>query len=436
MANVNPFRALHYNPKMIKDISEVIVPPYDVIAKGDEQKYFSRSPYNFAHLILPRKEDDDYSHAAELLKKWRDVGVFTRDPVPSYFLYEQTFTVDKKTYHRKTLMATVQLTPFSEGIVRPHENTHGKHKKDRLQILTTTGCNFSHVFGMVKDPEGYLETCYERWRYHAPFLKGTDDSGVVHTLWREDGSKEAGLTAFFKDKSIYIVDGHHRYESALMYARQADALGNASDPAAHMLFAIANVYDPSLVVFPTHRKVNQFDPTTLKRGSVEAHYDLETTTVDAMRSFVKKPHREPKFGLFAWGELFFCTPKRWHSAGKTLGQAVSRLSVTWSDDKFLKDFCKIEEQERSSKITYEKSLDVLWEGKSSHDLMIFHAPPAIEDITAVADESGYMPQKSTYFYPKLAAGLTLREVKTPSPAVVKEKSEPTVVAEQEEDTAS
>jgi uncharacterized protein (DUF1015 family) len=124
--------------------------------------------------------------------------------------------------------------------------------------------------------------------------------------------------------------------------------------------------------------------------------------------FVKTTQDEPKFGLKAWGEYYFCTPKDWQSAKNKLGAGVAQLSVTWSDEFILRDLAGIQPDERSQKITYEKHAPLIVDRAMPSDIAIFHAAPPIEAITRVADESGFMPQKSTYFYPKLFAGLTLR----------------------------
>jgi len=410
MSLVAPFRALHYQPNTIGNLSDLITPPYDVISPEEASRFRSRSPYNFAHIILPQKPDEDYTKQAAVLQHWKKTGILSSDPVPSYYLYQQTFTVDGISHQRRTLMASVQLHDFKDGIIRPHENTHGKHKADRLQLLRQSRTNLSHIFAMVKDAEGALQSAFERWMFHPPYLKAVSGDGIEHVLWREEGTKAEALTNFFENKPLYIVDGHHRYESSVMYAREQNALGDPSHPASRGLFAIANVFDPALVVFPTHRLVKSVPWKEVTRERVEKAFSLSALDYDELKSFLKSPHELPRFGLFAWGQLFLATPRDWKSAERSAGKSVAKLSVYWSDEGILKNMCGIEEQERSTKITYDKSPDSLWEKRTPTDLIVFHAPPAIVAITDVADESKYMPQKSTYFYPKLWAGLTMREL--------------------------
>lgn len=410
MARVSPFKGWHYNPQKLTNLSDLITPPYDVIPKGAEPGYYARSPYNFAHLDLAKKPDDDYAAAAGLLSKWKETKVVSQDPYPSYYLYRQIFTAGGKQHTRDTLMCLVQLHEFSDAVIRPHENTHGKYKADRLQIQRATKHNLSHIFGMVRDEDGSLSSSYEQWAMETPFCKATSrEDNVQHFVWRREASKAPEIAKFFETQPIYIVDGHHRYESSLQYARETGALGNPEKPGAHMLFAIANSCDPGLVVFPTHRFVTGVEkPIAL--ADVAAKFELTPMTVEALGDFVNTPKDTPQFGLFLQGQLFRCAPKSWQSAAGELGNSVAKLSVAWSDYKLLREFCGINDENRTKRIQYERDWQPLWEKRHEASAIVFHAPPYIEDVTAVADEKKFMPQKSTFFYPKLAAGLVFREL--------------------------
>lgn len=410
MANIFPYKALYYDNETFKDLSSLVIPPYDNIPAGDEKKYLARSPYNFAHVLLPHAADEDYSHAAELINKWKDQHILKETSAPCYYLYQQSFEAYGQKHVRHTLMCSVELQPFSEAIVRPHENTFGQFKADRLQILRKTQCNLSHIFGMVNDDEGFLENLFEKWMFNAPFLKGKTDDGTEHMLWKVEGAKYPEVAEFFKDKPIYIVDGHHRYESALMYAKESGAYGDSKKPASQMIFAIANTYDPGLIVFPTHRAIKKDAPLGINWGLVEDQYQTLSLTSEQLFKFVEKPQQTPQFAVFYKNQLHLLIPKNWQDAETTLGKSVARLSVTWSDFKFAHDFCGVNDTNRSQKISYQKDAKSLWENRDNFELIIFHAPPAVTDVTQVADEKRFMPQKSTYFFPKLAAGFTMRRL--------------------------
>ena len=410
MAVVSPFKAFHYSTQSITNLSDVITPPYDVIPAGKDKMYWDRSPYNFAHVDLPHSVSEDYSRAATTLKKWREHSIIVSDPRPAYYLYRQAFTIEHETHVRDTLMCAVLLSDFSEGIVRPHENTFGKYKADRLQLMRATQCQLSHIFGMVKDPQGFLETVYEKWEYQNPLLRAHSDEGVEHTVWRIDAAKAPEIAGFFEGKAIYIVDGHHRYESSLQYAREQMAVGQKDNPSAYMMFAIANSYDPGLVVFPTHRVINGVGAGKTKRESLEDVFKLAPYTYEDLKAFVSRPDPTPQFGLYLNGQLFLCTPRNWKSEESHMGKSVAKLAVAWSDHKLLEDYFGVDDSNRKEHIAYERDFESTWAQREKSDAIIFHAPPAIDDIINVADEEKFMPQKSTYFYPKLAAGLIMRDL--------------------------
>ena len=410
MAKVSPYKALHYNNETFKDLTPLVIPPYDNIPAGDEQKYLSRSPYNFAHVLLPHSVDEDYSQANELLKTWQSQQILKETASPCYYLYQQTFEAYGKKHVRHTLMCAVELQPFSEAIIRPHENTYGQYKADRLQILRKTQCNLSHIFGMVNDEEGFLESLYEKWMYETPFLKGRTDDGTEHIVWKVEGAKYPQVSQFFADKPIYIVDGHHRYESALTYAKESGAYGDPQKPASQMLFAIANTFDPGLVVFPTHRAVKKGNCPNLDLGKIETKYQLLPLAPEALLRFVEKPQQTPQFAFYYRNQLFLVIPKNWQNEAEKIGKSVAKLSVFWSDHQFAREFCGIDDTNRSQKIAYDKDAKALWDKRDNYDLVIFHAPPAVSDVSHVADEKRFMPQKSTYFFPKLAAGFTMRRL--------------------------
>lgn len=411
MAKIFPFRGFHYNTEIIQNISEVITPPYDNIPEGDEAKYLSRSPYNFAHVDLPRVPGDDYTHASETLTKWNTHRILVGDRTPCFYWYRQTFTFDAHKHVRDALVCSVGLADFAEKVVRPHENTHGLPKKDRLQLLAKTGYNLSHIFAMVKDPEGFLSSLLEKWEFREPLLHGSTDDGAEHSVWKLEAEKVPELAAFFENQPLYIVDGHHRYESALAYAREVGALGNFQHPASKALFSISNAFDPGLIVLPTHRGVRSLGESKAKLQTLSTHYHLAPATEADLKAFTSKTGTTPTFILGFDNQLFSCTPHHWEDHEKTMGSALYKLPMHWSDRKLLTEELGVPEKDYASRIRYEKDPFKLWESRQSFDLLIFHARPKITDVTDVADESRFMPPKSTHFYPKLASGLVLRSVK-------------------------
>ncbi len=410
MAKIFPFRGFHYNTQTIKNLSEVITPPYDNIPAGDEKKFWNRSPYNFALVDLPLKEDDDYSAARATLTKWVEHKILVGDGAPGYYWYRQTFPFEGATLVRDALMCAVQLTDFAEAVVRPHENTHGRAKKDRLQSLRKTGFNLSHIFGMVKDADGFLSSLLEKWEFQEPLLQGTTDDGAQHAVWKLEADKVPQLAAFFANQPIYIVDGHHRYESALAYAREAGVYGSETHPSARTLFTICNAFEPGLIVLPTHRGVKSLGGTKSKLDSIGERFTLSRTNPEALKAFVAKPGNTPTFIVGYEDQLFTCTPKSWEREAASMGKALYKLPMHWSDRVLITGMFDVPEADFGQRIQYEKDAMKLWEERGKYDLMVFHARPRTTDVTDVADQKAFMPPKSTYFYPKLASGLVLRQL--------------------------
>lgn len=412
MPKIYPFAGIYYNPKMIGDLSDVVTPPYDNIPDNEKDGYLKRSPYNFCHVILPREEDPNYKHATELLARWRENKILLQDHGPHYYLYRQTFTVDGHTYSRSSLMCTVHLSEFGEGHVRPHENTHGHHKEDRLRILQSTHHNLSHVFAMVQDPEAYLATLYEKWSFETPLLRARTNDGVEQVVWHIEASRAGELQAFFADKPLYILDGHHRYSSAVVYAKEKNLLGDPKAPEARMLFSISNNADPALKVFPTHRKLKQFDAGKFPWNAFEKEFFTQPLPETELARFATTLPKGPEFALWIGGKLLRVQPRHPESWEAKYGKALSRQPVLWSDEKLLTGLLGLEAQERVHAIHYERDWKLAWKEKDPQGLTIFHAPPSVNSVAEVADEKGFMPQKSTYFFPKLAAGLILRDHRT------------------------
>ncbi len=410
MAKIFPFRGFHYNTKLIANLDDVITPPYDNIPAGDDVKLWNRSPYNFAHVDLPLKPEDDYTTASQTLTKWIEHKIMAADNSPGYYWYRQTFPHEGTRHVRDALMCAVQLHDFSENVVRPHENTHGKAKKDRLQSIRKTGFNLSHIFGMVKDPDGFLMSLIEKYEFQAPLLQGTTSEGAEHAVWKLEADKVRELPAFFADQPIYIVDGHHRYESALAYAREVGAYGNENHPAGRTLFTICNAFEPGLIVLPTHRGVKSVGALKSRLSEISTLFDLTPASPDTLKPFTAKPGTTPAFMVGFNDLLYTATPKNWEKQIDTMGQALYKLPMHWSDRKLISGMFEVPEHDYMDRIDYEKDALKLWENRGKYDLMVFHARPKTTDVTDVADAKGFMPPKSTYFYPKLASGLVLRQL--------------------------
>jgi uncharacterized protein (DUF1015 family) len=409
MPNVKPFKAFHFNTSVVKDIASVAIPPYDVIKQEEADKYLSKSPYNFAHILLPKQSQEDYSGASKTIQDWFSKNIFVEEKTPGFYLYQQTFEYEGVRHRRNTLMCTVEISEYSQKQILPHENTYGQFKEDRLQILRKTKCNLSHVFGMVKDSEGFLQSLYEKVSFETPLIKTKTDDGIEQIVWKISEEDIAPIENFFKDKSLYILDGHHRFESSRLYAKEQKAMGDHKRPESQMLFAVVNGFDPALLVLPTHRALKKIN-SDFKMTDLEPYFSVETCEIKALKNFVKQADKQNRMGLYYAGGYYLLTPKSGSFSKIDASSSLSKLAVVWSDDLVLAELFKIPQAEKTSWISYEKEAETVLKDIKKYTAVIFHAPTPVEQVMEVADEGKFMPQKSTFFYPKLTAGLIMRRL--------------------------
>jgi uncharacterized protein (DUF1015 family) len=256
MADVTPLRALHYDLAKVGSLQDVIAPPYDVIDPDQRAALLARSPYNVVAIDLPEAEHeagDPYERAADLLEQWRADGVIVRDEEPAIWALVQDFTGPDGTSHtRHGLFARVRVEEYGPGRIRPHERTHPGPREDRLRLTRATKANLSPIFSLYSDPEGAAWGAVQPATEQAPFGEATDEDGTTNRLWRiADPDAIATVQATLKDAELLIADGHHRYETARVYADEVGGEGEHR----YVLMCLVALEDPGLTVFPTHRLI-------------------------------------------------------------------------------------------------------------------------------------------------------------------------------------
>src|SRR5690349_10054206 len=247
MADVAPFRALHYDLARVGGLQPVAAPPYDVIDDDQRAALLRQSPYNVVEIDLPRDAGDPYRHAAAVMDQWLADGVLTRDSEPALWALRQDYTgPDGRARTRQGIFARVRVEDYGAGRIRPHERTHPGPREDRLRLTRATRANLSPIFSLYDDPAGAA------WGALAPHADGdawgevTEADGTVHRLWRvSDPEAIDAAQAALAGTELLIADGHHRYETARVYRDEAGA--------DHVLMCLVALQDPGLTVFPTHR---------------------------------------------------------------------------------------------------------------------------------------------------------------------------------------
>ncbi len=432
MPDIRPLRGIRYDMAQVGALSDVVAPPYDVIDAALQDRLYDASPYNIIRLELNRPEprdspgSDRYSRAARFLKDWLRSGVLREDPQPAYYLYEQTFEVEGRTFTRKGFLARVRLEPFGEGNIYPHEHTLSGPKADRLALFNATRYNLSPVFGLYPDPEGEVVKAAEAGVRDRTPLEATDHLGVINRLWEvHDPTTQTALQGMMGPRPVFIADGHHRYETGVKFREELEAAGELAgpdDPANFCLMMLVGMSDPGLIIQPTHRLVNGLVGLT-----------SEQLAARLAPEFVITPAGEGEAGCRdAWDTieigggqetLGFGTVEdgRWFTArlrdARRMDMLTPDRSPEWRSlgvsilhELVLKDLLG---KVGSPTCTYVHQIgEVLHSvAREGCDLACLVPPAGMEHVEAIASNLEKMPPKSTYFYPKLLSGLVLNPLR-------------------------
>ena len=396
MADVRPFRALRYTPAA-GPLGDLVSPPYDVISEEQRRGYLAASPYNAVRLELP---EIAYDEVAGRIASWLDDRVLERaDPV--LVAWTQTFTLDDGVEReRRTILGAVGLAPYEARVVRPHERTHAGPKEDRLRLIRAVRTNISPVFGLYPDPEGAA------WAAIAPQGppdgEATDPDGTVHRVWFVDDPAVADAVAeALADRWILIADGHHRYETALAYRDELHAQGAGPGPHDRVLMGLTALDDPGLVVLPTHRLLSRWP-----EGADAAFSSEPVEGLDALLAALEAaPEDAPALGLITRDGMRLLTAPP-APPGTSPG---ARLDVAVLEREILVPHLGADQAAlaHDDELTYTKdaaeAAALVADGSIAAALILRGIPKP--DIADVSEAGETMPQKSTYFFPKLLTGV-------------------------------
>jgi uncharacterized protein (DUF1015 family) len=430
MPDVRPLRALRYHPSA-GDLAQLLCPPYDVLSPADEEALRARHPRNYVRLILPRAEEgaDRYLSAAAELSRWRADGALALDPSPVFYFYEQEYRLDgPHPLRRRGVFALVRLHDFSERIVRPHEMTLPGPREDRFRLLEATQAHLDPIFGLYSDPRQTVDALIDRHAATPPVAQATDAAGVSHRLWIGAAEEEiAAVRQAMAERWILIADGHHRYESALRYARGRPAApGSAPRPFDYVLMVLCNIDARGLTVLPIHRLVHSlpaFEAASWLRRLEEwferKDFDLPDSSAAAAARIEQAlaPHRGGGGAL-----ALVASPRRVHLLALRAGldrdrllagtpAPLRRLDISLAHTLVLERGLSItpDEQLQQTRVRYSKSGEAAMEEVSSGaaQAAVFLNPTPIEEVAAATEAGLRMPPKSTFFHPKLTSGLVI-----------------------------
>jgi len=417
MADFRPFGAIHYDVARIGGLADVVAPPYDVISPEAAARLYARSSFNIVRLILNR-EDDPHTAAARELRSWLTDGVLIEDPRPALFFYSQTFEVASHgRRQRDGIIGVLRLEEFGSGCVFPHELTHPGPKADRLGLMRACQANLSPIFGLVSHLGVTFRDVVGSAVRGGPAVDLLDDDGVQHQLWPiTDPALFSMVASLVKEEPVVIADGHHRYETALEFRdqmRRAHPGAGPDAPFESVLTCLSNIDEPGLVVLPTHRILPAARPADVREtiAGLGGTFDVKTYRTVQWTPFADEIGRGAGrlIGCVLPDELLLLT-LRVGTEGLLPGRsaATCRLSVVLLHDLVFARLPAAQVAELGYTHDDAEALATVKGGRAGAAFLV--SAPTAKDVRAVCLAGETMPQKSTYFYPKLLSGLVLRSL--------------------------
>ncbi len=428
MAQIRPFSGIHFSKKRGADVSNLIAPPYDVLDEAGRAALQAKDPHNIVNIDLPHLPaktvgpDEVYDRANITLQAWLKSGVLERDGRRALYPYTQTYDQGGRTYHRRGFIALVKLSPFGEGEVVPHEKTYKGPIEDRLKLMRSTGMQLSPIFGLYSDPRNEVTNLLYK-NAGKPELSGTLD-GVKNDLWSvTDAEVENPVIDLMKHKPVYIADGHHRYTTALQYQSEMETRHGGklppSHPANYCMFVLVGMQDDGLLILPTHRMIGNLKPFDIEAfkkqvaGTVDVKELPAGSDVTAVTESLS--HDPPNMFVLYDGK----TGRMYHlrvtnsDVLKALepkqSEAWRHLDVAILQRYFLDEVLQphFANGELIKGYTADASTIAGQVDGSRYQIALILRPTPLHALEELGKAGEVMPQKSTYFYPKLATGMVV-----------------------------
>ena len=445
MADIRPFVATRYNAKLNGELDRLLTPPYDVIDPAMQQSLYDRHPRNLVRIdfgkTTPNDNDFDnrYTRAGQLWQEWKKEGTLVEDNRKCFYVYEQEFEAQGKTWRRRGFFAAVHLQDFSQGGIRAHEHTFDGPKADRFRLMRATNSNLSPIFCIYDDPERKTDRLLNEATRTRP-VEATFDN-VIHRLWPVgDQHIIKGLQEAMADKTLYIADGHHRYETSLAYRDEMRALMGSSkgqQPFDFTMMFLANIRDEGMIVLPTHRvlskeachgiNVDEAIEDIGKYFDVQPFEincsDLSAESLRLTQELARAGERNVSYALvLPKCRAFLLTLKDGVDVNElnddeAVAPEVKQLDVTilhsylitqgWLGNPEI----ELDDQD----VIYLKDAEEVLQRMSTckYGAAFLMNPTRIEQVCEVAQAGQRMPHKSTYFYPKVVTGMVMRDMDSP-----------------------
>lgn len=434
MAQIKAFPGYRYDPRRFPDVSDVTAPPYDVIGAAQQQALYDRHEANIVRVILGREEAGDsddhnrHTRARDTIRAWIDAGTLRAESDDALYVYDQTFTIDGAAHTRRGLFAAVKLEPFGEGGIHPHEDTLPGPKADRLSLMRAVAFNTSPIFAMYPDGNGAARQAIGEAARGEPDQRCVDPDGVTHELRAvTDGAAIAAIADRFHEKDLFVADGHHRYETAVTYRDACGATGDGTHGADHAMLVLVAAEDPGLLAFPTHRVVHGIEDFSADAllADLGAHFSVREASREDVRAIAgEEGAGRARFGLTLAGgggagrhfllELTDATAMDARAPDRKAGWRALDVSVLHL--LILEDLLGIDAAAlaRHENIRYvrdaRKAVAQAADGADGAQAGFVMRPTSVRQVMDVSADGERLPQKTTYFHPKLLSGLVLRKI--------------------------
>ncbi|MDR1003015.1 MAG: DUF1015 domain-containing protein [Oscillospiraceae bacterium] len=423
MAEIKGFKGSRFSEKA-GAIEELTCPPYDIISEEQRLAFIEKNSSNIIRLELPKGENP-YEEAGLVLQKWIDDGILIEEAAESIYIYEEEFVARGQRSSIKGFICRVKLVEFSKGVVLPHEETLSKAKEDRFNLMKATHSNFSQIYSLYMDDGGKTRPKIDTLSAGKPDIEMTDEGGVIHRLWIvSDEEAIAAVAKDFEARKLFIADGHHRYETGVNYSKycKENGISKEGDNSDYIMMMLVEMENEGLVVFPTHRLIRNlegFDKDAVISKSKEYFTVTEHTGADGIEPALDELYAQNKkaFAMYCkggkWNLFVLNDIKSMEEALPDCSDALRGLDVSVLHSLVLDRVLGIDKANMASQINltytrvFEEAISKVDSGEFQCSFIL--NPTRVEEIRDVAAAGEKMPQKSTYFYPKLITGLVINK---------------------------
>jgi len=397
MLEIEAFNGILYNKEKISDISKVIAPPYDVISPDTQEKLYKLSPYNVVRLILTKGEaPQKYEKAAKIYKEWRNKNILRSDDLPAIYVMLQKFSYGGKSFTRKGFIA---LKKLSSGSVFPHEKTFSKPKEDRYSLMQTTHANFEEVFVLYSDKDKAMSKIIDASIKKKPHFSGKEFDGTIVKLWKiQDPGIIEKIKKIMLNKKLLIADGHHRYETAVKFSNENKDLSPASD---YIPLYFDCIEDKGILVLPILRMVRGADKENLKDFAQNAGKYFKVKKVKQLPVL-----KVGQLAAYVGKGVYYIIDVR----DKSKIPAGRNLDLDILHELIIGKVLNISSDDKHIVYTKDKKELVKMVDCGQFQMGFLMSGFLVKAALDIASKGYLLPQKSTYFYPKVPSGLVMREM--------------------------